>query len=200
MVDAHDGVGLARAGLGPVQVAGQRGVQDVVNQRRFARSTRPGHHRHGAQWNVDTHVLEVVFPRPAHAQLLAVAAPPRAGHLDLQLAAQVLAGQAVGVVLHLFGRALRHQLPAVDARARPHVHQMVGLHHGVLVVLDHQQRVAQVAQVLQGADQAVVVLGVQADAGFVQHVQHAGQAAAHLGRQPDALRLAARQGVGRPVQ
>ena len=37
---------------------------------------------------------------------------------------------------------------------------VVGLHHGVLVVLDNQQRIAQIAQVLQGADQAVVVFGV----------------------------------------
>jgi hypothetical protein len=46
----------------------------------------------------------------------------------------------------------------------------------------------------QRADQAVVVALVQADAGFVQHVHHAGQARADLAGQADALRLAAAQG------
>ena len=160
MVDAHNRVGLAGAGLGPVQVAGQGGVQDVVNERGFARTARPRHHGHGAQWNVDGHVLKVVLPGPAHAQLFAVAAPTRLRHLDLQLTAQVFAGQAVGVVLDLLRRTLSHQLPAVDARARTHIDQVVGLHHGVLVVLHDQQGVAQVAQVLERADQAGVVFGV----------------------------------------
>ena len=53
---------------------------------------------------------------------------------------------------------------------------------------------------LQRADQAVVVALVQADRRFVEHVHHAGQARADLRRQPDALRLAARQRVGAAVQ
>ena len=43
-------------------------------------------------------------------------------------------------------------------------------------------------------DQFIIVALVQADARLVQHVQHAGQRAADLGGQADALALAARQG------
>ena len=64
---------------------------------------------------------------------------------------------------------------------------------GVLVVLDHDQRVAQVAQPGQGLDQPAVVPLVQPDRRLVQHVEHADQAGADLGGQPDALRLAAGQ-------
>jgi hypothetical protein len=49
-------------------------------------------------------------------------------------------------------------------------------------------------------DQARVVALVQPDAGLVQHVHHARQPAADLRRQPDALRLAARQRVGAALQ
>ena len=52
----------------------------------------------------------------------------------------------------------------------------------------------------QRLDQPVVVPLVQADRRLVQHVEHADQAGADLGGQPDALRLAAGQGAGRPVQ
>ena len=171
-----------------------------MDQGALAAAGRAGDDGHGAKRNLDGDVLEVVFARPDDLQPLAVAPAAALGHLDLQFAAQVLAGQAVLIVLDLFGRADRDDLPAVNARAGPHVHEVIGVHHGVLVVLDDDQGVPQVAQVLEGADQAVVVLGVQPDGRLVEHVQHAGQAAADLRGQPDTLRLAARQGVRGAVQ
>jgi hypothetical protein len=60
-------------------------------------------------------------------------------------------------------------------------------------VLDHEQRVAQVAHVLQGLDQPGIVALVQADRGLVENVEHAHQLRADLGRQADALGLAARE-------
>ncbi len=91
-------------------------------------------------------------------------------------------------------------LPAVLPRARPDVHHPVGGADRVLVVLDDDQRVAQVAQPEQGLEQPVVVPLVQPDGRLVQHVQHADQARADLGGEPDPLRLAAGQGGRRPVQ
>ena len=91
-------------------------------------------------------------------------------------------------------------MAAVLARPRPDVDHPVGGPDGVLVVLDHDQRVAQVAQPEQGLQQPVVVPLVQADRRLVQHVQHADQPGADLGGQPDPLRLAAGQRRRRPVQ
>ena len=93
-----------------------------------------------------------------------------------------------------------HDLAAVLARARADVDDPVGGADGVLVVLDHDQGVAEVAQPQQGVEQPVVVALVQADRRLVQHVEHPDQAGADLGGQPDALRLAAGEGAGRPVQ
>ena len=89
---------------------------------------------------------------------------------------------------------------AVLARARAHVHDPVGGPHRFFVVLDDDQRVAQVAQPLERADEALVVALVQADARLVQDVQHAGQPRADLGRQSNALRLATRERGRRPTQ
>jgi hypothetical protein len=63
----------------------------------------------------------------------------------------------------------------------------------VLVVLDDDHRVAEVAQVAQRVEQAGIVALVQADGRLVQHVEHAGEARADLRGEPDALALAARQ-------
>ena len=49
-------------------------------------------------------------------------------------------------------------------------------------------------------EQPRVVALVQADRRLVEHVHDAGQPGADLAREPDALRLAARERVGRAVE
>ena len=77
---------------------------------------------------------------------------------------------------------------------------MVGRAHRALVVLDHDHRVAEVAQALERRDQPRVVALVQPDRRLVEDVEHADERRADLGGQPDALRLAARQRRRRPLQ
>ena len=84
-----------------------------------------------------------------------------------------------------------HDLAAVLARARADVDDPVGGADGVFVVLDDDERVAEVLELDEGVDEAAVVALVQADARLVEHVEHAGEAGADLGREADALRLAA---------
>ena len=90
-------------------------------------------------------------------------------------------------------------LAAVLAGARAEVDQVVGRAHRLLVVLDDEHRVAEVAQPLERRDQPRVVALVQADRRLVEDVEHADERRADLRRQPDALRLAARQRRRRAV-
>ena len=114
-------------------------------------------------------------------------------------ARQELPGRRVRDLHDLVGRALRDDVAAVLAGARPHVDQVVGRAHRALVVLDHQHGVAEVAQALQRRDQPLVVALVQPDRRLVEDVEHAHQRRPDLGRQPDPLRLAARQRRRRAV-
>ena len=91
-------------------------------------------------------------------------------------------------------------MPAVLARARPHVDEPVGGAHHLFVVLDHEHRVAEIAQTLEGADQLVVVALVQADRRLVEDVEHAHELRSDLGREPQTLRLATRERRGRAVE
>ena len=92
--------------------------------------------------------------------------------------------------------ALGDDMAAVDAGAGADVEHVVGGADGVLVVLDHDHGVAEVAQPLQGFEEPRIVALVQADRGLVEHVEHAGEAGADLRGEPDALALAARQRAG----
>ena len=98
------------------------------------------------------------------------------GDFDLQRAGKILSGERARVFHDVLRRAFGDDLAAVDAGRRADVDHVVGLKDRLLVVLDHDHRVAEVAEVLQRFEQARVVALVQADRGLVQHIEHAGQA------------------------
>src|SRR5690606_19293024 len=108
-------------------------------------------------------------------------------HGDLAGAGQVLAGDAFGIGHDRLGRALGDDMAAVNAGGRPHVDDVIGRENGFLVVLDHDDGIAEVAQALQRIQKAGVVALVKTDRRLVEYIEHAGQARADLARQPDAL-------------
>ena len=84
----------------------------------------------------------------------------------------------------------------MHAGAGADIDHIIGGADGVLVVLDHDHGVAEVAQPLERFEQPRVVALVQPDRGLVEHVEHAGEAGADLRGEPDALALAAGQRAG----
>ena len=97
-------------------------------------------------------------------------------------------------------RALRDDLAAVHAGAGADVDDVVGRADRVLVVLDHDHRVAEIAQAIERAEQALVVALVQADRRLVEHVHDADEAGADLAGEADALRFAAGQRIGAAIE
>ena len=87
-------------------------------------------------------------------------------------------------------------MAAVHAGAGAYVHQVVARVNGVLVVLNHNNGVAQVAQVNEGFDEPVVVALMEANRRLVEHIERTHEARAKLRCQTDALRLAATPRVG----
>ena len=79
----------------------------------------------------------------------------------------------------------------------PHVDDVVGREDGLAVVLDDDDRVAEVAQARLRLDEARVVARVQADARLVEHVEDADERRADLRREADALPLAATRASAR---
>jgi len=88
----------------------------------------------------------------------------------------------------------------VAARALSQVEDPVRRADGLLVVLDHDHRVAQVADGGERGQEALVVALVQPDGGLVEHVEDALHAAADLAGQADAVGLAAAERGGGPIQ
>ena len=183
-----------------MQVPRQRLLQDVVDQRALAGAGDAGHADEAAEGKASADVLQVVLLGIDDDKKLPVAGPPGYGDRYAQGAGQIATRGRVGDVGDVVYRPAGDDVAAFAAGTRTKVDQPVGAAHRLLVVLDDDHAVAAVAQLVQGVQQALVVALMQADRRLIQHVSDALQAGADLRRQPDALRLAAGQGVGGAVQ
>src|SRR3546814_6937985 len=87
-------------------------------------------------------------------------------------------------------------MAAMHAGAGTKIDEMVGGSNRLLIVLDDDHRVAEVARANQGLEQTTVVAVMQPDRGLVENVKDAGEPRADLRRESDALALAAGQRAG----
>ena len=115
-------------------------------------------------------------------------------------AGEIAAGERRGAGHDLLGRALGDDVAAQAAGAGAEVEDIVGVADGVFIVLDDEDGVAEVAELFEGLDEAVVVALMQADGGLVEHVEDAAQARADLGGEADALAFAAGERGGVAVE
>src|SRR6185437_5281710 len=88
------------------------------------------------------------------------------------------------------GRTSRYQMPAGLAGARAEVNYVIGTANRLLVMLNNQDGISQIAQSFQSGKQTIVIARMQADGRLVEHVEHAPEARSDLRGQPNALRLA----------
>ena len=179
-----------------VDPLGQGGVEDRVDQGRLAGAGDAGDGERGSpSGKLDRHVLQVVLLGVVHDELATRGGRSAYGREAGSPARpdRYLPVSESGWSKQILDRAGHDDLAAVLTGTRADVDGPVGVPDRVLVVLDHDQRVAEVAEPDQGLDQPVVVALVQPDRRLVEHVQDADQAGPDLGGQPDALRLAAGQ-------
>src|SRR5690606_5911554 len=176
-------------------------VQRVVDERALAGPRDPRHARHEPDGELDVDALKVVTRRAAQADHdVRIERPPRRGQRNPPAARQVLARQRRRIRTDLVRRALRDDLAAVRARARAEIDDVIGREDRLAVVLDDHHRVAEVAQVEQRAEQALVVALMQADRRLVEDVHDADEPRADLAGEPDALGFAARERIGTAIE
>ena len=89
-------------------------------------------------------------------------------------------------------RAAIEHAAAVRAGLRTHVHDPIGVPHQAKIVLDHEQRVTRPFQLIESRDERLGVGRMQAGRRLVEHVDHAEEIRANLGRETQSLQLAGR--------
>jgi len=145
-------------------------------------------------------VLQVVGSRSFYANGWRSRLAPILRNLNAQLVVEIPAGEGRRHLLQLFIRGRSDDLPTVFASAGTQIEDVIGSTHHVGIVLHHQNGISQIAQFMQDVDQPRRIAAMQADGGFVEHVERADQARAQRGGQLDSLRFAAGERGGQAVQ
>ena len=94
-----------------------------------------------------------------------------ARQLDAQLFCQVTPGQRGRILLDLGEGPGRNHPAAIFSRPGPEVQNAVGSLHDVGIMLYHQDRVPQIAQVVKDSNQPMRISRVQSNRGLIQSVQ-----------------------------
>src|SRR5438105_3561893 len=164
-------------------------IKDLVDERALPGARYAGDRHELSERDPHVDVLQVVLARAADDNRLRLWLPPARRHWDAPAAREICAGDGARLFQDVVDRSFCHDLAAVLSGAGTDIHDPVRGPDRLLVVLDHQDRVPDVAHAEEGADQSSVVALMKADRGFVEDVEDTHQARADLGGEPDALRL-----------
>ena len=85
---------------------------------------------------------------------------------------------------------MSNESAARSARTGPHFDQMVGCGENLHIMIDEDDGIAVGDQILHHGQKSLDIARVQADGGFVQHVENAGGAVAHGTRKLHTLPFA----------
>ena len=113
------------------------------------------------------------------------------GNRDGSATGEIGSGHGACLFHDLIRRAVRDDLTAFEPGPRPQIDQPVSLSQRILIVLDDKQGVAEVRQLTQGFQQALVVTLMESDGGFIEHVHDPSEPTSDLRCEPDALGLSA---------
>src|SRR6202011_4617248 len=95
----------------------------------------------------------------------------------------------------LIERTVKPQFAAAFAATGADVDQIIGRANDLFFVLDHEQRVAAIAQIVHDTHEPADVARMQTDARLVHDEERVDERRAETGGQIDALHLAAAQGA-----
>ena len=88
----------------------------------------------------------------------------------------------------------------VDTGSWAEIDDVIGGTHGVLVVLDHEERVPAISKISQDAKEFLIIPRMKTDGGFIEDVENPLKVGAKLGGQTDSLRFPAGKSRGGTVE
>src|SRR6185437_8086012 len=190
LVAAADAGVFAGLFAGAVEGFGEGAVEGVIDERAFTGAGDAGDDGHDAERKFDGEVVQVVALCAFDGDPFAVGGARGEAVADGDFSGEVAPSER-GCGLHdLGGSAFSDEAAAEASGSRAEVEDVVGAADGVLIVLDDEDGVAEVAEGFESGDEAEVVALVEADGGLVEDVEDAAEAGADLGGEADALAFA----------
>ena len=170
MLEALDAVVRGGRQRSAVELARNGIVERVDQQGGLATATNAGNAGEQAERDLGVDVLEIVATRVDHLDGAPLVGRLALGHRHAEFAGEIFTGPGARRGDDVIHRAFGDDVATVNAGTRADVEYVIGAADGVLVVLDHDHGVAEVAQALEGFQQASIVALVQADRRLVENV------------------------------
>src|SRR6266542_1432158 len=150
VLESGDTIMSAGNGAGAEEVACERPVKDVLDERRLARPGYAGDRDEKPERYLDVDVAKVVLARPFYMKDPRwIHGPPARRQRDRDLTPKESAGDGRLIPRHLVDCPFGDHHPAVFSSAGSKVDDVVGLSHRFLVVLDNDDSVAEIAKLPQ---------------------------------------------------
>ena len=165
----------------------KRGCNGIGDQGALARSRYAGYDRERTELDLGGNVFEVVGAGARDLKAAATGLAALIGHADHPLAGQIGTRHRFGARHDIGRRSCRDYVSAIHTRTGTHIYYVIGSANRILVVLDDDDGVADIAQALKRLDQAFVVALMKTDRRLIQNIEHAHEARADLRCQTDAL-------------
>ena len=200
MLEAENGAMGAGSFAGTIKLLREGAIENVVDQRGFAGAGNAGDDGEQAEREFDVDVFQVVGVGTEDFERFAVGFAALRWHGNFQVAGEITSGERICVGGDFRRRADGDNLAARFSRAGAEVHDEIGAANGFLVVLDHEDGVAEVAQGFERTKQTAIVAGVQADGRLIENIQNAAQARADLRREANALGFSSGERGGGAVE
>src|SRR6185437_16702946 len=170
-------------------------IKGLVDERRLAAAADAGDDDELAKREFHVDIFEVIALGAFKLEKFTVALSPFFGDGNAPMAIEVFGGESVE--FENIGRAsLGHHPSTMEAGLGTDVDEIVGCQHDIFVVLDDEHAVADVPQILECLDQAMVIALMEADTGLVEDIGDPLELRADLRGEPDALGFAAAEGAG----
>ena len=171
VLEARNAIVLPRNYASPIKVSRHRAVENVLDQRRLAAARDTSHGDEESEGNLDIEIAQVVLARALDADHpIRIHPATHFGNRDLDFAAQVSPRDRLGVGPHFVDSSFSDDESAVLSGSRTEIDQVIGGLHRLLVMLDDDDSVAEVAQLTERVEQPGVVALVQTDRRLVEDV------------------------------
>ena len=94
---------------------------------------------------------------------------------------------------HILRCTLIHDFSSHTPGFRPHVNNIIGIHHHIFIMLHNHHGITCITKRFQGTDQTVIVPLVQTNTRLIQNIKHINELRTDLGSQTYTLAFSTRQ-------
>src|SRR5690606_18900401 len=128
----------------------------------FTASRHTGYASQRLQRYADGYIFEIVTSSTDYLDHFAIPLPANGWYFNFFCPTEILSGDTVRIVAHLFGMSDGDDVAAQLACTRSDINQIIGCEHNIFIMFHHQDTVVRTDEIFQCSDQSLIITLMQA--------------------------------------